>query len=119
MEGLGLKKKVRHRSVLSLIIRLFELNLICSLNQCALGPSTRGLKPQMTDVGIFLSFNAVAAVAAAPKFHAPPKVPIKPSAEDLEVYGSVYNTHNIECVHSNLVLHLVFMFISCSIGQAQ
>ncbi|XP_056874564.1 tight junction protein ZO-2a isoform X3 [Takifugu flavidus] len=31
--------------------------------------------------------SPVAAVAAAPKFHAPPKVPIKPSAEDLEVYG--------------------------------
>uniref|UniRef100_A0A674NE94 Tight junction protein 2a (zona occludens 2) n=1 Tax=Takifugu rubripes TaxID=31033 RepID=A0A674NE94_TAKRU len=47
----------------------------------------KGLKPQTTDVGIFLSFTTVAAVAAAPKFHAPPKVPIKPSAEDLEVYG--------------------------------
>lgn len=86
-------------------MRLFELNLICSLNQFALGPFTRGLNPQATDMGNVLSFTTVAAVAAAPKFHAPPKVPIKPSAEDLEVYGSVYNTHNIECVYLNLVLH--------------
>lgn len=76
-------------------------------------------------MGFFLSFTTVAAVAAAPKFHAPPKVPIKPNAEDLEVYGSVNNVCNIKCINFNLILNLVFMLIfylskiMLYIGQAQ
>lgn len=33
--------------------------------------------------------SAVPAASVATKVHAPPKVPLKPSAEDLEIYGSV------------------------------
>lgn len=36
--------------------------------------------------------SAAAAVTPAPRVHAPPKVPLKPGMEDLEVYGSVCDT---------------------------
>lgn len=36
------------------------------------------------------SVSAAPAVTVTPKVHAPPKVPLKPGSEDLEVYGSVF-----------------------------
>lgn len=43
----------------------------------------------MNALTLKLFINPAPAVTVAPKFHAAPKVPLKPTLEDQEIYGSV------------------------------